>query len=316
MGQLRLPLLLKLKPHIATPIWGGRRLSVLKNLPNYAVIGETWEVSCHLNGASRLEDGRSLYTIVTEEQLPYLIKFIDTAANLSVQVHPDDLFARKHENSQGKTECWIILDAVPGAGIFLGLKKGISRDVFYQALQENRNMSELLEFYPVERGDFFFVPAGAAHAIGQGVFLAEIQQSSGITYRVWDWNRVDKDGRPRELHVDKALQVIRFDDSFNDPRNFKVQKNLFATDFKKNVINHPQFNVATYNMNCGVAKEVDLMELKRCSAFVSVAGSFKLTRGSECIEVGAYESILMVISEEKKVRIEALTDDSQFILVL
>ncbi len=135
--------------------------------------------------------------------LNFLVKLIDARENLSVQVHPNDKWAHELENSRGKTECWLIMNAEPGAGIFLGLKTGAPVNEFVEAVRSGQALDSLLRFFPVKRGDFFSVPAGAIHAIGAGVTLLEVQQSSGITYRVWDWSRTD-----RELHIEKALKVL------------------------------------------------------------------------------------------------------------
>ncbi len=242
----------KLRPHVVQKIWGGQRLAPLRNLaplnPSLGPVGETWEISRHPDGLAQTDAGESLEKKFSPEQMPYLAKLIDTSDFLSVQVHPDDDFARTHENSCGKSECWLILEANPNAGIYLGFKPGVTKENFEQALQQKKGPIDIgsqLAFHPAERGDFFFVPAGAVHAIGKGILLAEIQQSSGITYRVWDWNRVDTNGRPRHLHLEKALQVLRFEDWFNRPSNFRIKKGLlnFTHKNQTTLIQHPQFCV-------------------------------------------------------------------------
>jgi mannose-6-phosphate isomerase len=234
-----------LSPFIVRKIWGGQRLAQLKSLNETGQdlpIGETWEVSRLAEGPSGLGNS-DLHSEVSEEELPYLIKFIDTSDNLSVQVHPHDEYARQVENSVGKTECWLILDAEPGAGIYLGFKPGITKEEFETAVAKCEDVSRYLVFHQVQRGDFFFVPAGSIHAIGKGVTLIEVQQSSGITYRVWDWNRVDSEGKSRELHVDKAMDVSRFESDFNDASTFNIQKGLLSSTGTRHVISHPDFNV-------------------------------------------------------------------------
>lgn len=234
-----------LSPFVVRKIWGGQRLAHFKSIDETGQvlpIGETWEVSRLAEGPSRL--GKSdLHSKVSEEELPYLVKFIDTSDNLSVQVHPHDEYAKQVENSSGKTECWLILDAEAGAGIYLGFKTGVTKEKFESAVTKCEDVSSYLVFHQVQKGDFFFVPAGSIHAIGKGVTLIEVQQSSGITYRVWDWNRIDSEGKSRELHVDKAMDVSRFESDFNDTSTFNIQKGLLSSTGTRHVISHPDFNV-------------------------------------------------------------------------
>ncbi|MBT5095743.1 MAG: class I mannose-6-phosphate isomerase, partial [Halobacteriovoraceae bacterium] len=168
----QLPKITFLDPHIMQKIWGGQRLSKIGK-GKQANIGETWEVSDHPDGPA-LFNGQALSQILPNP-LSYLVKLIDTSDNLSVQVHPHEEYAKEHENSHGKTECWVILDADPGAGIYLGLKEGCNKASFEEALKTGCEMDKFLNFYPVSAGDFFFVAAGTIHAIGKGVFLAEVQ---------------------------------------------------------------------------------------------------------------------------------------------
>src|SRR3989339_2279390 len=207
----------KLSPCLVSKIWGGEKLVKFKKMKQAifdSPIGESWEISVHPDGPCFL-DNVPLNHYISSECLPYLVKFIDTADNLSVQVHPDNEYAMMNERSVGKTECWIILDCAPSSGIYLGIKQGVTRKRFENAIMNNEDISQLLNFYETHRGDFFFVPAGTVHAIGKDVLLCEIQQNSGITYRVWDWNRLDDNGRPRDLHINKAMEVIAFDEELN-----------------------------------------------------------------------------------------------------
>jgi mannose-6-phosphate isomerase len=198
-------------------LWGGVRLREQfgKNFP-LDKVAETWELSLHKDGESMTEDGTPLSRAIPKEAFgahiedfpffPMLIKFIDASDNLSIQVHPSDTYALANENSFGKTEMWYIVDATEGAGIYLGLKETTSREAFECAIRENR-LCNILNFYPVKAGECYFIPAGTVHAIGKGCLIYEIQQSSNITYRVYDYGRVGKDGKPRELHIDKAIEV-------------------------------------------------------------------------------------------------------------
>lgn len=224
---------LKFRPIYFEKIWGGRGLEAIKdNLPQ-GDIGESWEISCHGNGASIISNGKyegvALKYLIAleknkilgegfiEEEFPLLLKFISASDNLSVQVHPNDYFAKDLENDRGKTEAWYVLEAEEGANLIIGTR-GCSKDEFMKGI-ENGTLERCLNKVPVKRGDVFYIESGLIHAIGKGVALLEIQQSSDITYRVYDYNR------GRELHVDKAMKVIDFTLGSN-----KIQGQVFTTD--------------------------------------------------------------------------------------
>ncbi len=210
-------------------VWGSNRLASLlnKELPQNKSIGESWEISAHQEGVSVVSNGIfcgvSLQELIKNhgehilgsrheeylEKFPLLIKFIDANDRLSVQVHPDNEYALANEGELGKTEAWYIIDAKPNAKLIYGLKQGITPAVFNQLISEGRIMETLNEI-EVKAGDFFYIPAGTIHAIGEGIIVAEIQQNSDTTYRVYDWDRMGLDGNPRELHIPKALDVIDF----------------------------------------------------------------------------------------------------------
>ena len=205
----------KLTPAISDRLWGGERLKQYGKDPTADRIAETWELSFHPSGCATVGDvsvaelfGKEAFGTLSErfERFPVLTKFIDAKENLSVQVHPSDEYALANENSYGKTEMWVIVEAEEGAGLYLGLKKAVGRDEFSRAIEEGR-VEEFLSFVPVKPGDVYFIPAGTLHAIGSGVLLYEIQQNSDLTYRVYDYNRRDDQGNLRELHVESALKV-------------------------------------------------------------------------------------------------------------
>ena len=233
-----------LEPHVVEKIWGGRKLSKLKKWPD-KLIGETWEVSTHQDGSATCK-GKNLISI-SNESIPYIVKFIDTTDFLSVQVHPGDEYAQKNENSKGKTECWIILDAEPGSGLYLGFEEGVTKEKFSDALKNKQDLREYLKFRKVKRGDFFYVPAGSVHAIGPGITLAEVQQASGITYRVWDWNRIDDQGNSRDLHIQQALDVLEFDKEANTDSFFKLSSNVL--DHAKFIIGHEDFKLEVIDVS-------------------------------------------------------------------
>ena len=201
-------------------LWGGKRLidSYGKAGKN-GICAESWELSFHPDGPSRLKNGKLLCEAVSEKELgentrsfemfPMMIKLIDAKENLSVQVHPNDEYALKNENSYGKTEMWYIVEADEGAGIYLGFKRDVSREEVESAIKEN-TLVDLMNFFEVKAGDCFFIPSGTIHAIGAGCLIYEIQQNSNITYRVYDYGRKDKNGNTRELHVEKALAVLNY----------------------------------------------------------------------------------------------------------
>lgn len=212
--------ILKLYPVCKNYIWGGSKLpEKYGKSAEVLPVAESWELSFHPDGPTRVADGRALQDVLTREMwgsycakfpaFPMLIKLIDAKQNLSVQVHPSDDYALAHENSFGKTEAWYIVEAEQGAGIYLGFKRDTS-EAECRAAIENGTLCELLNFYRVRAGECYFIPSGTIHAIGAGCLICEIQQNSNLTYRVFDYDRRDKNGNKRELHVEKALRVINY----------------------------------------------------------------------------------------------------------
>ena len=208
--------MLKLIPALKDYVWGGNRLKSLYGREGGDKVAESWEVSVHPDGPSGIAGGGTLaeYLAARPEVgggaggLPVLIKYIDAAQNLSVQVHPDDAFARREEGDNGKTEMWYVIGAEEGAGIYCGFRKDTDKDAFLAKVQDG-SVQELLNFIPVKAGDCFLIEAGTVHAIGAGCLICEVQQSSNVTYRVYDYGRL-VNGKPRQLHLDKAMRVINF----------------------------------------------------------------------------------------------------------
>ncbi len=209
--------IVKLYPECKDNIWGGVKLKEkYGKITDKNPVAESWELSFHKDGPTRLESGKTLQESVTPADLgvncegfpffPMLVKLIDAKQDLSVQVHPSDSYALVHENSFGKTEMWYIVEADEGAGIYLGFKHRVSRAEYENAIKSNR-LTELLNFFEVKAGDCYFIPSGTIHAIGTGCLICEIQQNSNLTYRVYDYGRRDKNGNQRELHIEKALKV-------------------------------------------------------------------------------------------------------------
>ena len=287
-------LLEALAPGIALRPWGGEKLSKLFNisLGGEGRVGETWNISIHPDAPSSCL-GRPLSGWVSEDQMPYLVKLIDTADHLSVQVHPDDHFAQKFENARGKSECWLVLDSGPQGGIYLGLRPESSRESFEESLRKGEDVSGHLNFRKVSSGDFFYVPAGTLHSIGKDIFLAEVQQSSGITYRVWDWGRKDSRGRGRELHIDKALQVARFDQNSNSEEHFQIKRNLFQSEGAIRLLEHPQFHLSLYNLGKGHSCSLVSGGGGRISSLMVLEGRGVLKNLRKKVDVGPYQSYLL-----------------------
>lgn len=215
---------MKLKPTVKEIIWGGDKLknSYNKSAP-FDRLAESWELTVRPDGMNIIENGvlaglsvaefieKYSYSVVGEgcgtDRFPLLIKFIDARERLSIQVHPSDEYALKNENEYGKTEMWYIVEADEGAELVFGLSDDYSKEALDKAV-ENGSVESLLNRVKVRAGEVYFIPSGLVHAIGAGILICEIQQNSNVTYRVYDYNRPGYDGKPRELHVEKACDVI------------------------------------------------------------------------------------------------------------
>ena len=217
---------LKLKPALKDYLWGGTRLrDEYGKQTEMEKVAESWEVSCHKDGLSVIENGEAagmtLADYIQKEgrqilgtkcqdgtDFPLLIKFIDAKGNLSIQVHPDDDYAQRVEGEPGKTEMWYVMAAEPGAKLIYGFQEEISEEEFRRRIEDN-TLLDICRQVPVHKGDVFFIASGTLHAVGAGTLICEIQQSSNTTYRVYDYGRLGADGKPRELHIAKALEVTR-----------------------------------------------------------------------------------------------------------
>jgi mannose-6-phosphate isomerase len=225
---------LLLEPIFKYRIWGGRQLEqkLGKKLPPHEPVGESWEISCREDDYSRISNGdlagatlgdlfkknkKALVgpSLGNVPKFPLLNKFIDAQDLLSVQVHPDENTAVKAEGAEAKTEAWFIMHADPGATLIKGLRPGVTREIFEEAIL-NDTIPTVLNSIPVSTGDMVFVPAGCVHAMGKGLVVCEIQQNSDTTYRVYDWGRVGPGGKPRKLHIEQALEAINFEDDSPD----------------------------------------------------------------------------------------------------
>jgi mannose-6-phosphate isomerase len=222
------PYPLKFQPIFKQRIWGGQKLQEVfnKDIPPFEKIGESWELTDLPNDKSMITNGelagQTLNSAIQKYPkeitgdenfslpFPLLIKFLDAEDILSVQVHPDPETCKRMGKGEPKTECWYIISAAAGAVIYKGLKKGVTKQKFAEAIK-NGTVEKMLQKVPVETGQCHFLPAGTAHSIGAGLLIAEIQTPSDTTYRVFDFNRVDDTGKPRPLHIKEALESIKFD---------------------------------------------------------------------------------------------------------
>lgn len=213
---------LKLTPVLKSAIWGGHRIFDTFSIGSAdEKSAEAWMLTLRPDGVNRIENGEAagmtledyaskvgMAALCEAKDFPLLIKIIDANDRLSVQVHPDDAYAAAHGLDAGKTEMWYVLDAEPGATLVCGLKDGVSAEDMRRAVV-NGTCEALLNAVPVQKGDCFYIPAGLVHAIGRGILIAEIQQNSNTTYRLYDYDRVGADGKKRELHIEKGVEVIK-----------------------------------------------------------------------------------------------------------
>ena len=297
---------LKFKAILKDRIWGGEKLkTVFGKQGNCSLCGESWEISAVPGDISVVENGflknnnlAELIEIYMGDlvgdkiydqfglNFPLLIKFIDANDDLSIQVHPDDELAMKRHQSFGKTEMWYVMETDPGASLISGFNKAISGEEYLNHLKD-KALKKILNRVPVKSGDTFFIPAGRVHAIGAGILLAEIQQTSDITYRIYDWDRVDSKGKPRELHTELAIDAI----------DYKFHDNVKASYVEKsneavNIANCKYFTTNKIRFNKAV--ERDYINLDSFVIYICCNGSFDLIySGNEKLEVKRGQTILL-----------------------
>ena len=279
----------KFKPLLKQTIWGGERIAPFKRLEcNMGQVGESWEIS-GVKEQETVVDGGPYDGLTTNElvatlrdrllgrdnylrygdEFPLLIKFIDAAGDLSVQVHPDDATAMRHGRKRGKTEMWYVMDSEPSATLMVGLKRSITPDE-YKALVANGTICDAISRYNVKEGDCFYIPSGRIHSIGAGCFLTEIQQTSDVTYRIYDFKRKDKDGNFRELHTAEAADAI----------DYQVQES-YRTEYDRvknepaELVDCPYFRTALYDLDEPMT--LDYSELDSFVILIGVCGEGTLT---------------------------------------
>jgi len=290
--------IVKLEPAFKDNIWGGTKIrDVYGKKCDYDVIGESWELSAHPDGQSRIAEGRYKGMLFNEylniigkdalgwkcqcqDRFPILIKFIDAKQALSIQIHPDDEYALENENEYGKNEMWYVVDSEPGAYLYCGLSRDASKEEIEKRIADN-TITDILNKIEVKPGDVVMVKAGTIHAIGAGVFICEIQQNSNCTYRMYDYDRRDKFGNPRELHVKKALDVVDTHKFVKDNKTeIVIARNEHFTE--ERLVQCKYFEVLKYDVTDEARISVDE------ASFVSVL----FIDGSGTIETDDYEKVM------------------------
>jgi mannose-6-phosphate isomerase len=280
---------LKFETVLKEKVWGGNKLSSVFNKKSDGAdnIGESWELSAIADDQSVISNGFLAGNNIEElievymgditgdsifekfgNEFPLLIKFVEARQDLSIQVHPGNDLARKRHNAYGKTEMWYILDCQKGSKIYTGFKEGVTKEIYEEALITG-TMEEILNSETVEPGDVFFTPAGRVHAIGAGIVLVEIQQTSDITYRIFDWNRNNTGKEKRELHTDLALEAIDFKQSGND--KIRIEPVLNET---VNLVNCDFFNVNIISLNSTIDKDFYFND--SFVVYICIEGSFAI----------------------------------------
>ena len=313
---------LKFHPILKERLWGGTKLRdvLAKKIPD-ELTGESWEISTVKGDISIVSNGElsgtPLHDLITAhaedllgksvvarfgKEFPILIKFIDAKLDLSIQLHPNDELAKARHDSFGKTEMWYIMDADPDAELIIGFNRDVSKEEYAKSLEDNK-LLELLNYEKVKTGDTFFIDTGKIHAIGSGVMLAEIQQTSDITYRVFDFNRKDKDGNYRELHTDLALDAI----DYGQRDDFRVDYSL--TENRVNdMVACPYFTTKFLNLSKDFEQNVSLRDSFTIYMCVDGSASIENEVGAEDIKKG--ETILV---PAKSARIQIRTKGAKFL---
>lgn len=279
----------KFKPLLMQSLWGGEKIIPFKHLDSDLTnVGESWEISGVKNNETVVDggeyDGTPLNVLVERlgpklvgqdnyerfgNEFPLLIKFIDARDDLSIQVHPTDEIALRQGRQRGKTEMWYLMSSDKGAKLYSGLKKKITPEE-YAVMVENDTICDALAQYEVKEDDVFFLPAGRIHAIGAGCFLAEIQQTSDVTWRIYDFKRKDKDGNYRELHTKQAAEAINYNVEKDYRTNYLPEKNQGV-----NLVSCPYFNTAVYDLNEPMT--IDYSELDSFVILIGLSGEGTVT---------------------------------------
>lgn len=302
---------LKFNALLKSTLWGGDKIIPFKNLDiQQENVGESWEISGVKDNETIVADGpyagKKLNELVEElkgklvgednyqrfgNEFPLLIKFIDARQDLSIQVHPTDEIAKMQGKERGKTEMWYLMDSDKDATLLCGLKKKITPEEYAQMV-ENDTIVDAIDRYEVKEGDCFFLPAGRIHAIGTGCFLAEIQQTSDVTYRIYDFKRKDKDGNYRQLHTKEAAECINYNVESNYRTEYTPVKNQGVS-----LVQCPYFNTAVYDLNEPMT--IDYSELDSFVILIGVKGNATITDNEgNTFTLQAGESVLVPATTE------------------
>ena len=309
--------MIKFEPLLKQTLWGGSKIIPFKHLDaQLDIVGESWEISgvkdsetvvangpfkgMSLNqlviGQKELLVGKENYQRFGDE-FPLLIKFIDACHDLSIQVHPSDEIAHRQGKSRGKTEMWYVLESTPGAQLYSGLKQRITPEQ-YKEMVENDTITDVLARYEVSAGDVFFIPAGRIHSIGAGCFVAEIQQTSDVTYRIYDFKRKDKNGNYRELHTQLASESIDY--TVHD--NYRVDYECLKNEGVQ-VATCPYFTTAVYDLTEPMI--LDYSELDSFVILIGVKGAGKLICEGEEMSFQMGDTVLLPATT-KEVKVEGV----------
>ena len=298
----------KFQPLLKQTLWGGDKIIPFKHLSTVMEnVGESWEISgVKDNETIAAGDGRSLNQLVRDmkarlvgeanyqrfgDEFPLLIKLIDARQDLSIQVHPTDEIAHRQGRERGKTEMWYVMDSAPDAKLYNGLKLQITPDQYKQMVADD-TICDALAQYSVKEGDCFFIPAGRIHSIGAGCFLAEIQQTSDVTYRIYDFKRKDKDGNYRQLHTQEASESINYTVLDDYRTHYQPQ-----TNESQLLVECPYFTTAVYDLT--EAMTIDYSELDSFVILIGMKGEGTLTIDGETVAFSAGETILIPASAQE-----------------
>lgn len=296
---------LKFDPILKERLWGGTKLrDVLEKPIENDITGESWELSTVKGDVSVVSNGELSGTSLQElidssaeellgknvverfgKEFPILIKFIDAKQDLSIQLHPNDELAKERHDSFGKTEMWYVMDADKGANLIVGFNKDVSKEEYAQSM-ENDTLLDLLNYETVQEGDTFFINTGKIHAIGAGVLLAEIQQTSDVTYRVFDFNRKDKNGNLRELHTEMALDAIDYSKKDDFKVEYPTEKNEVNT-----MVDCPYFK--TNYINLSEDMKLDVFNRDSFTIYMCVDGNVTIANGVGEASIKKGETILV-----------------------
>ena len=289
---------IQLTPSCKDYLWGGEKLRTEYGIQSELhPLSEAWMLSCHPDGPSYLPDGSTFQQYINTHpgclgthcekfsEFPVLAKLIDAKKDLSIQVHPSNEYALEHEHQYGKTEMWYVLDCEPGAYLYVGFNRPVTRDEYLRAVSEG-TLTDLLMRYEVRKGDAYYIPAGTVHAIGPGLLIAEIQETSDITYRISDWGRLGRDGKPRQLHTAEATDAI----DFNYGKEY-FRPAVAAPGSVKEIVSTPFFTTNVIEVDGEVRR--DYASLDSFVAYICTDGALRADTDGGSEKLAALESLLL-----------------------